>query len=206
MIVTLLIVLTLMSSWVFGADTTALAFSQAELSFLFPAPLSRRALIGYKLSRAQIAVIINVFIWVFILRRGGTQLPSPYRAVGIWLLFSTLNLHRLGAALVRSSWREHGRVAVRRHRWSIVFFVALGLALLAGLVNGRETLKAAHGTADFLAALGHILSVPPASIGLYPFHLMVAPTFARTVAEWSSVVWPALVMALVHVWWVWRTD
>jgi len=206
MIVTLLIVLTLMSSWVFGADTTALAFSQAELSFLFPAPLSRRALIGYKLSRAQIAVVINVLIWVFILRRGGTALPSPLRAVGIWLLFSTLNFHRLGAALVRSSWREHGRVAVRRHRWSIAFFVVLGLALLAGLVNGREALKAADGTAEFLAALGHILSVPPASIGLYPFHLIVAPTFARNVAEWSSVVWPALVMALIHVWWVWRTD
>ncbi len=39
---------------------------------LFPAPLSRRGLIGYKLFRAQIAVLINALIWVFVLRRGGT--------------------------------------------------------------------------------------------------------------------------------------
>ena len=65
-----------MGSWVFGSDTTALAFTQAELSFLFPAPLSRRALIGYKLFRAQIAVLINALIWVFVLRRGGGPLPA----------------------------------------------------------------------------------------------------------------------------------
>ena len=46
MIVTLLAVLTLMGSWVFGADATALAFTQAEVSILFSAPLSRRRLIG----------------------------------------------------------------------------------------------------------------------------------------------------------------
>ena len=98
MIVTLLAVLTLMGSWVFGADATALAFTQAEVSILFSAPLSRRRLIGYKLFRAQIAVLINSLIWVFVLRRGGTILPSPLRAISLWVLFSTLNLHRLGAA------------------------------------------------------------------------------------------------------------
>ena len=54
MLVTLLVVVTLMGPWVFGSDTLALAFTQAEVSMLFPAPLSRRALIGYKLFRAQV--------------------------------------------------------------------------------------------------------------------------------------------------------
>src|SRR6185369_4419738 len=108
MIVTVLTVVTLMGSWVFGSDLTALAFTQAELSLLFPAPLSRRALLGYKLFRAQIAVLLNALIWVFILRRGGTALHPVLRAISLWLLFSALNLHRLAAALVRSSWREHG--------------------------------------------------------------------------------------------------
>ena len=125
MIVTLLAVLTLMGSWVFGADATALAFTQAEVSILFSAPLSRRRLIGYKLFRAQIAVLINSLIWVFVLRRGGTILPSPLRAISLWVLFSTLNLHRLGAALVRSSWREHGGIGAKRNRWSIFVFALI---------------------------------------------------------------------------------
>src|SRR6185369_1991614 len=42
-IVVLLAVITLMGSWVFGSDATALAFTQAEVSILFPAPLTRRS-------------------------------------------------------------------------------------------------------------------------------------------------------------------
>src|SRR4051812_30016110 len=40
------------SWWLFGGDKTTLAYSLAETAFLFPAPLSRRAVIGYKLFRA----------------------------------------------------------------------------------------------------------------------------------------------------------
>jgi len=206
MIITVLLVLTLMSSWVFGSDTTALAFTQAELSLLFPAPLSRRALIGYKLTRAQIAVIVNVLIWVFILRRGGTTLPAPMRALAIWVMFSTLNLHRLGSALVRSSWREHGAAGRRRNRWSIVIFAAIGLALLAGIVAGRGELGAADGTGAFFTALGHVLASPPAAIGLYPFHLIVAPAFAQSMTEWNRAILPAVAMVAVHALWVFRTD
>jgi ABC-2 type transport system permease protein len=206
MVITVLLVLTLMGAWVFGSDTTALAFSQAELSLLFPAPLSRRALIGYKLFRAQIAVTINVLVWVFILRRGGTAVPPVMRAIGIWALFSTLNLHRLGAALVRSSWREHGAVAARRNVWSIVVFAAVGAALLAGFVVGRHELANADGAGGFFVALGHVLAKPPASIGLYPFHLLVAPTFAHSMSQWSETIGPALLLAVLHLWWVMRTD
>ena len=206
MIITVLLVVTLMGSWVFGSDTTALAFTQAELSLLFPAPLSRRALIGYKLTRAQIAVIINVLIWVFILRRGGTVLPAAMRAIAIWVLFSTLNLHRLGAALVRSAWREHGAAGSRRNRWSIVVFAAVGVSLLAGIIGGRAELGAVHSTGGFFTVLGHVLSLPPASIGLYPFHLIVAPAFAQSRAEWSRAIVPAVGMVIVHAWWVFRTD
>jgi hypothetical protein len=205
-IITVLLVVTLMGSWVFGSDTTALAFTQAELSLLFPAPLSRRALIGYKLTRAQIAVVINVLIWVFILRRGGTVLPAAMRAIAIWVLFSTLNLHRLGAALVRAAWREHGLAGSRRNRWSIVVFAAVGVLLFAGIIGGRAELRAVHSTGAFFTVLGRVLSMPPASIGLYPFHLIVAPAFAQSIAEWDRAIIPAVVMVIVHAWWVFRTD
>ena len=42
-LLTLLLVVTLMGSWVFGSDTTALAFTQAEVSFLFPGTALRVA-------------------------------------------------------------------------------------------------------------------------------------------------------------------
>ncbi len=117
---TAIFVMTL-SAWVFGGDRMALAFSPAEVAFLFPAPLSRRALVGYKLFRAQFAILFNTFVWVLLLRRGG-PLPVVLRALGMWMLFTTLNFHRLVAALVRSSIDEHRAHGARRHWGSIAVF------------------------------------------------------------------------------------
>ena len=206
MLITLLAVLTLMGPWVFGSDTLALAFTQAEVSMLFPAPISRRGLIGHKLFRAQMTVLINAAIWVFVLRRGGNLLPSPLRAVGVWVLFSTLNLHRLGAALVQSSLKEHGSAAAKRNWWSIALFALVAAALLTGFIVNRQELLDTSGIGEFFVAVAHVLARPPASIGLWPFHLVVAPTFARSASQWRHAIVPALAVMGLHVFWVMRTD
>lgn len=206
MIVTVLTVLTLMSSWIFGSDSTALAFTPAEVSLLFPAPISRRSLMSYKLFRSQIAVLINSLIWVFVLRRGGSLLPGGIRAIAVWTLFSTLNLHRLGAALVRTSWREHSTAGLRRHRASIAVFVLVGIAVFAGLAQHRTELVSAFGAGSFFSALGRALANPPAAWALFPFHLVVAPTFAHNIQEWARAIGPALLVLALHLWWVLRTD
>jgi hypothetical protein len=206
MLITLLAVLTLMGPWVFGSDTLALAFTQAEVSMLFPAPITRRGLIGHKLFRAQITVLINAAIWVFVLRRGGNFLPSPLRAVGVWILFSTLNLHRLGAALVQASLKEHGKAGAKRNWWSIALFGLVGAALVAGFIINRRQLLDATGMGDFFVAVANVLAKPPASIGLWPFHLVVAPTFARSVVQWQHAIIPAAAVMGLHVFWVLRSD
>ena len=48
-------------------------------------------------------------IWVVLLRRGGTSLPFWMRAISLWIILSTLYLHRVGASLVRTSAVSHGR-------------------------------------------------------------------------------------------------
>ncbi len=206
MLITLLAVLTLAGPWVFGSDTLALAFTQAEVSMLFPAPISRRGLIGHKLFRAQITVLINAAIWVFVLRRGGNFLPSPLRAVGVWVLFSTLNLHRLGAALVQSSLKEHGSAGAKRNWWSIALFGIVGASLVSGFVVNRQELLGIAGMGEFFVAIAHVLAQPPASIGLWPFHLVVAPTFARSISQWDRAIVPAIAVMGLHVFWVLRSD
>jgi hypothetical protein len=205
-IVTLLIVLMLASAWVFGSDKLALAFTPAEVSLLFQAPISRRALTGYKLYRAQVAVLINTLVWVFLLRRGNVHLPSAARALGIWVLFSTLNLHRLAAALVQSSWKEHGRVGFIRNIWSFAFFAFVVVTIIAGLVQGRAALSNADDVGGFFLALTNVLGRAPASWGLYPFHLVVAPSFAMTFGEWARTIPFAIAIMAAHLWWVLRAD
>jgi ABC-2 type transport system permease protein len=94
------ILLLMLGGWVFSGERMALAFTGAEVQFLFPAPLTRRGLIIYKLFRAQLVILFNAVIWVFVLRRSGSVLVAPLRFLGTWMLFTNLSLHRLGAALV----------------------------------------------------------------------------------------------------------
>jgi hypothetical protein len=132
-------------------------------------------------------------------------LPSPLRALSLWILFSTLNLHRLGAALVQAAWKQHGRIGARRNRYSIAAFAFIGLFIVAGLVVHRSMFLG-RGIGDFFTGLSDVLASPPASYGLYPFHLIVASTFARSIAEWRWAILPAIGMLLLHCLWVLRTD
>jgi hypothetical protein len=104
-----LLLLAVMRWWLFGADRTALAFSPAEIQFLFPAPVTRRQLILFKLLRAQLLLLVNVLVWTLLIRRGGSGFSAALHALSLWVLFSTLFLHRLGAALVRSGAGERVR-------------------------------------------------------------------------------------------------
>ena len=200
------VVLSTLGTWVFGSDRTALAFSPAEVALLFPAPLSRRALLGYKLFRSQIIVLINALIWVFILRRGDTGLPSLFRAVGLWVMFSTLNLHRLGAALVRASWTEHRAAGVRAHAISAVLFALLVGSVIYSLFVQRQQLMTAPGPIETFTVVLDAMASVPASYALFPFHAVIAPTFAHSVAEWTNAIWPAVIALVAHIVWVFHAD
>jgi hypothetical protein len=92
--------------WLAGADPRALAFTPAEVHLLFPAPVTRRGLVAYKLLRAQLVILANTLIWTVILRGEGTELAAWRRALAVWVLLSVLYLHRLGAALVTGAPRR----------------------------------------------------------------------------------------------------
>ena len=197
------------SWWLFGGDKTTLAFSLAETSFLFPAPLSRRAIIGYKLFRAQLAIMINAAIFIFLMRRGVGYLPSGYRAISLWMLFTTLNFHRVGAALVRTSWIEHKRHAFRQNLVPTLVLVVMIVGVAAAGLDGWARVAAVFRDVGFLEAVTaarKLIEAPPAKYVLWPVHSIVSPVFAMTVQEWVAALPSAILVLMLHVWWVVRTD
>jgi len=193
--------------WLFGGSRGALAFSPAEVQFLFPAPVSRRALIHFKLLRAQSFILVNTLLWVGLLGRGRTELNSGLRALALWVLFSTLHLHRLGASLVRASAFEHGQSGARRGVVPLAVFVAAFLGLAWGLMQSAPALQEAWeaGLPAFLNAAGRALRAPVPSAVLAPFRALLAPGLATTAAEWGRAMIPALgIMLLNYVWVMYR--
>src|SRR5205085_8407914 len=87
--------------WVRGGVLSALAFQPAEVQFLFPAPLARRALIVYRVVRSQLPLLLSSLLWTALSHRWGVTIAAPLRFVTAWGFFSALSLHRLVAALVQ---------------------------------------------------------------------------------------------------------
>jgi ABC-2 type transport system permease protein len=145
--------------WVAGADPRALAFTPAEIHLLFPAPVSRRALVATKLARAQLIILVNTVIWAVILRGEGLHLASWRRALGLWVLFSTLHLHRLGAALSTASLARHGAAGRRRQAIPVLLVAAAAVAIVWTFVRGAPDLARAwaFGPAPTLHTIARLL-------------------------------------------------
>lgn len=199
------ILLLMLGGWVFSGEKQALAFTQAEVHFLFPAPLTRRGLVSYKLFRSQLVILFNAVIWVFVLRRSGSVLAAPLRFVGTWMLFTNLSLHRLGAALVRTSLLQHGRAGVRRQLPAIVLGGAGVVAVALILRDAVPAIRAAR-SGDVFRAIEAATNLPAARALLFVPRIVVAPSFAQTTSAWLLAAGPALVMLVAQAIWVLRSD
>ncbi len=206
LIYTAIIFVTVASGWIFGSDRPALVFTEAEVQILFPAPLSRSALVRYKVAQAQIFVLFSVIIWVVLLRRGGTPLPFWMRAISLWIILSTLYLHRVGASLVRTSTVAHGRRGVRANAIPIAIVTAVILVAGITIVRAIPAVRAALHVGGGAVALERLVTSQPLAAILFPFRLLIAPLFADSTAHWLLAILPAFALMAVHYPWVTHTD
>jgi hypothetical protein len=194
--------------WIFGVERRVLAFSPAEVTFLFSGPVSRRGLIQFKLLRTQLLILFNALLWTLILSRERFGVSPWLRVISIWVLLTTVSFHRLGASFVRTSLAEHGRLGLR-HR--VVSLVVLGIVLIAltwSIFGALPRLAGADARTPlgFLSALGEAAAQPLPTALTYPFRVMIRPLIAHSVSEWLHALWPALVLLLLHYVWVVRSD
>ncbi|HEU4629609.1 MAG TPA: putative ABC exporter domain-containing protein [Gemmatimonadaceae bacterium] len=192
--------------WIVGSDQSALAFAPAEVQFLFPAPVTRRQLVQFKLVRAQVLILFNILIWSLLLRRGaGEGVLTWLRPISLWVLFSTFQLHRLGATLARASVAEHGEAGVRRSGLAVAVMAVILGAIAWGLVRAWP----ATGVASLQEALQLVeraAEQPAAAWALLPFRAVVAPAFAPDVETWLGAIGVAAAIMLAHFVWVVRAD
>jgi ABC-2 type transport system permease protein len=194
--------------WIFGLERRVLAFTPAEVTFLFSGPVSRRGLIQFKLLHSQLLILFNALLWTLILSHERFGVSSWLRVISIWVLLTTLSLHRLGASFVRTSLSEHGRLGAR-HR--IVSLMVLGLVLIAltwSVVDALPAVVAARGRDPraLLSAIQDAASGPVPSALTYPFRAIVRPLAARNAGDWLHALWPALLLLVLHYVWVVRSD
>jgi ABC-2 type transport system permease protein len=82
-------------AWALPKQSAGLTFSEAEIQFLFPAPITRRQLLFYKLLRAQPQVFISAAVMSFFMFRFA-------KFIGLWACFVALSVYFTFVALARA--------------------------------------------------------------------------------------------------------
>ena len=198
----------MVSAWIFPHARTALVFSEAEIAFLFPAPVTRRALIHYKLLKSQIAILFTVLLLTLLTGRIFTSSQAWMRVLGWWVILSTLNLHFLGASFTRTLLLDRGI-----SNWLRRLVVLTGCAVLVVLtvVWVRENISppVLDAAADWRAwrdYLQSLLGTPPLSHVLAPFRVLLRPYLATTALEFVQGFGLALGIIALHYLWVIRCN
>lgn len=188
---------TLFSAWALGADRPALSFSETEVQQLFPAPVSRRALLHYKLVRGLAGAAAGAFFTTLFVSRVVSQHPV-YFFCGAWLTLATVNLHVMGASFVRTRLARRGGMGVLL-RWSVLAAV-LAVMVGAGLAALRahpfpEQLRDPRQMREWLAAMME-------SPALWPGRWLVALPLAKDFGAFVKALPVALGLLGVHYAWV----
>jgi hypothetical protein len=205
----ILFVATIVLSWILPASRAAIAFTEAEIAFLFPAPITRRTLVIMRLVKSQFALLL--FSAFMTLLSGRFHLGSEVwmRIGGWWVIMNTLNMHRLGASFALQRLRERGMADGKRRVLVVlvlVAFVALVEFMRRSLPPPPDLATALRGGGEITNYIVQLLHTGPLRYVLAPFNLVVAPNFAHEGVTFLRALLPALGIMALHFIWVVRAD
>ena len=194
--------------WVVPAQRAALGFTEAEIAFLFPAPISRRSLVHFRLLSSQFRSLVGAVVMMLFSNRwtviGGNAFTH---AIGWWFIFSALNLHFSGANFTLTRLLDLGIAPWRRRILFLGAIVAVFAATMFRL-SGTTPVPALTSRVDLRPAAEWVVSLTqtaPLSWLLWPFRLVLGPFLAVDGGHFLLALGPALAVVTVHYLWVVNT-
>jgi len=192
-------------NWIVPRGRAGLSFSEAEISFLFPAPIKRTTLIHYRLIGTLTTLVLTSLFLT--LASGGwavSGMSAWLRAVAWWVVLGTVSLHFTATSFVVTRLLDRGVTSLARGALGIAILVlAIGVPLVWTLMSlpaptqedlaGLPALARYFETALHSGPLPWLLAVPK---------LMIAPMFAADARAFVLALWPALLVLAAHYAWV----
>jgi ABC-2 type transport system permease protein len=191
-------------AWIWPPEKPGLAFTEAEIAFLFPAPISRQGLIHYRLLSAQLAILFSAILITVVFNRSGyLGGHRALHAVGWWIVLSTIDLHLNGTNLTLGRLREtssHFRL------WRVAAVTAIALYIAAVYLAAAGPVGAYLSSYVPQSGPGALFTQLSASPKVYwvtlPFRIVLGPYLATTYREFALAIGPALAVLALHYYWV----
>ena len=191
-------------SWLFPGTGTLLDFTRAEVQFLFPAPVSGRKLIAYRMMRSQLGLLFGPLVFAVVVPFGSNQ-TRVRMAVALWILLFSARAYFSGVALTRK--RLTSRDARKRQLARLPLVLVAGALAIAALSFGRALLgEPITSVNDVLARIAVASADGMPRVALWPFTALIRPFFA---ADWTQFVLSlpgALVVLTAAIAWVLIND
>jgi hypothetical protein len=192
---------TVFAAWVLGRDRPSLSFTEAEVVQLFPAPITRRALLHYKLGRGLLGATVGALFATLFIGRVLSGAPVLF-FLGASLALGTLYLHSTAASFMRTrlaAWGGWGIAA----RWGAVGLVLAAVALAVLSTLREHPFPAEVSSSRELRRWVHVVTESP-GLGavLWPGRVLVGPALARDLEGFLRALPPVLVALAAHYAWV----
>jgi len=198
----LLLVTTL--AWIVPAGSNLLEFSDAEIQMLFPAPVSRRALLIHRIVRSQIGLFFTSVVVAIVTPTvaGYTRLRLT---IAMWVVLVTLRIAFAGITLARARLAS-ANVRARRVAWMPAMVLAGAVAVVIGSLAGAFSTASPHSVIDALTTIADVADHGPARFVLFPFVTVVRPVFAAWPHQYLSTLGAATLILVGATAWLLRSD
>jgi hypothetical protein len=192
-------------NWIVPRGRAGLTFSEAEISFLFPAPIHRRTLLHYRVIRTLGGLAFTALVMTLVSSGWAAGGASAWlRALAWWTVLATVSLHFTATSFVVTRLLDRGVSSLAR---GIAGLTVLALAIGVPLVWTLATLPAP--TQQDLAGLPAMTRYVETALQAGPLpwlllvpKLLVAPLFAVDARAFVLALGPALLLLAAHYAWV----
>jgi hypothetical protein len=188
------------ASWIMPFDSGLLEFSDAEIQFLFPAPVSRRQLLIYRMLRSQIGMLFGAVVIGFASPTSLAVFSRLRMSAGAWVLLVTGKIYFTGITLARV--RLGSRDAhSRRVAWLPIGAMTVALAVVGTALAREYLLAPPTGPGDALLLLGRVSLTGWPHIVLWPFMAVARPLFSAWPLPYlTALAWSVVVMFAIAAW------
>jgi len=190
--------------WLFPGKSGLLEFTESEVQFLFPAPVTRRSLIIHRLLRSQLGLLFAAIVPALVFPSGSPASRAKF-AVSMWIILVTMRVHFTGITLARASLLLRDADG-RRRQWIAPAVIAGAVAVVATTIVRAFVLHPATDVGDFLNRFGEVVMSGAPRVILWPFVALARPLFAAWPGPFLSALALAIAVLALNVVWVLRSD
>jgi ABC-2 type transport system permease protein len=184
-------------SWILPGSSGLLTFSEAEIQFLFPAPVPRRQLLIHRMLRSQLGLLFGSLV-VGIMTPSVGGFARLRVSIATWIVLVTAKIYFAGVSLSRARLRQGFGVAsaaearATRVAWTPIIVLVTAVAIVVIALTRAFAGAPPSSPIELFSRIRDVAAQRWVWQVLWPFTAVAQPIFA----EWPTPYLRSVVVAL----------